>query len=96
MKFVKADFNHKVNEGSSWKVYICKSIETAHTVHNLMMTAGINTKDSYWHVSTSHTIGHDVRVPAFFHDSDYAVTCVEHNNGSWSKEQTYELYIVEE
>lgn len=96
MKFVKTTFNVKVNEGSSWKVYICKTHETANTLHNIMMTAGINTKDSYWSVSTSYRIGNDCRVPDFFHNTEYAMTCVEHNNGSWSKEQTYELYIVEE
>ena len=95
MKFTKTDFHKKVNEGSSWKVYVCKKQETAYEIHKMMMTAGTSSKDNYWHVSTIPGDGHCVIVPEFFHDSPYWFTVIEHNNGDWNNEQTYELYIVE-
>ena len=94
MKLTKTDFFLKVNEGSSYKVYVCKDHETAMIIHSLMMTAKINANDNYWSVSTNSGKGHDCRVPSFFHESEYWFTFVEHNNGDWNKEQTYELYLV--
>lgn len=94
MKFIKTTFDLKINEGSSWKVYVCKDSETASAIHNMMMTAGIITKDAYWSVSTNKVYS-DCRVPEFFHNQNYWITAIEHNNGSWKENQTYELYIVE-
>lgn len=37
----------------------------------------------------------DCRVPTFFHDREYWVVAVEHNNGDWNKKPTYTLYIAE-
>ena len=48
----------------------------------------------YYSVSTAKVLK-DCRVPEFFHDRDYWVTVIEHNNGDWNKESKYELYIVE-
>ena len=48
----------------------------------------------YYSIQTAKVLK-DCRVPEFFHDRDYWVTVIEHNNGDWNKESKYELYIVE-
>lgn len=95
MKMTKTDFNIDVNGSSSWIVYITRTEKEAHAIHTICMAqAGIHTGDWYYHVSTCKIIS-DCRVPAFFHNRDYWVTAVEHNNGDWNKAHTYTLYIVE-
>lgn len=96
MKLIKTDFNMKVNAASSWIVYLCNSHEDAQTIHNICLTqrAMHTAGDWYYHISTNKVL-EDCRVPSFFHNREYWVTVVEHNNGDWKHEQTYELYIVE-
>lgn len=96
MKFVKTDFNHRVCEGSSWIVYITKTVEEASTIHNMAMTQMAMHSNANWYysVSTNKVIS-DCRVPEFFHDHGYWMTAIEHNNGDWNLEQTYTLFVVE-
>ena len=94
MKITKTDYELKINNGSSFKVYICKTHETAMMLHNILMTAGSNDKDSYWHVSTC--AAEDVLIPDFFKGLGLYRTIIEHNNCDWDKEATYELYMVED
>jgi len=98
MKMVKTEFNHKVNEGSSWIVYITRTLEEAHNLHVFALTQkDLLTGAScewYYTVSTVEVIN-DCRVPAFFHNRGYYATIIEHNNGSWDAAPKYELYIAE-
>lgn len=96
MKITKTDFNLKVNASSSWIVYITKTREAANALHHMGMTQSEMLKPLgwYYHVSTA-PVCKDCRVPEFFHDSDYYMTAIEHNNGDWNKPSTYTLYIVE-
>lgn len=94
MKITKTEFDMKVNEGSSWKIYICDSIDTMHTLMAVLNTAGDpNTIDNYYHVQGCEVLK-DCRVPEIFHDRGYWMVSVEHNHGDWNKPQTYELFIV--
>ena len=92
-KFIRTDFTHDIiQNGSSYKVYVCKDSETANFLHHAMMTASPNVKGAYWTVSTVRNA--DCRVPEFFKDSNYYFTIVEHNNGNWDEKATYELFLV--
>jgi len=94
MKMIKTDFTLKLNNSSSWIVYLTKTYEEAISIHNTCMTQKEILTDWYYSVSTNKVLK-DCRVPTFFHDKDYWVTVVEHNNGSWDSKPTYTLYIVE-
>lgn len=95
MKMIKTEFSVKVNESSSWIVYLTKSHEDAMAVHEALWSLKeMHGGDWYYSVSTSEVIT-DCRVPGFFHNRGYWVTVVEHNNGSWDKAPAYTLYIIE-
>ena len=95
LKFVKTDFHLNVNNSSSWIVYITKTYEAASSIHHMAMTQkGMHNSDWYFTVSTGR-VEKDCRVPSFFHDHGYWMTCIEHNNGDWNSAPTYTLYIVE-
>ena len=94
MKFTKTNFTLKLNHSSSWIVYIAKTYEEARAVQEFAKTQKEMLDGWYYSVQTA-TVLKDCRVPEFFHDRDYWVTVIEHNNGDWNKESKYELYIVE-
>lgn len=95
MTITHTDFNLKVNAASSCIVYVCETNSDAFALHELFMTQKTLhvTGDWYYHVRTNK-VHEDSRVPTFFHNRDYWVTVIEHNNGDWNSEQTYDLYIV--
>ena len=96
MKFIETNFNHKINNSSSWIVYICKTYEEAMSIHHMAMTQKLMHSDGDWYYTVStNSAEHDCRVPKFFHGRGYYMTCIEHNNGDWNKEPTYKLFIVE-
>ena len=94
MKINKTQISHDMGNGSSYKVYVCRSFNTAEMIHHMMMTAVADNANAYWHVST--ILSADSRIPEFFHVAGFCFTIVEHNNGDWDIEPTYELYLVEE
>lgn len=94
MKITKTDFNLKINNSSSFKVYVCKNREHAFEIMHLAMTMIPTGGDWYAHAGCNEIIK-DCRVPPFFHNMGLWVAVVEHNNGSWDSEPKYELYIVE-
>ena len=94
MKFTKTNFKLKLNNSSSWIIYIAKTYEEAIAVQEFAKTQKEMLNGWYYSVSTAKILK-DCRVPGFFHDRDYWVTVIEHNNGDWNKESKYELYIVE-
>lgn len=94
MKLTKTEMKIKTENNSSWIVYVCKSYEEASAIHEIARSHKALLKDWYYSVSTCRVMKHCI-VPSFFHDKDYWVTIVEHNNGDWNKEASYELYIVE-
>lgn len=96
MKFTHTDFKKQVNICSSYIVYITRSNETAHAIHNLELTKLDMMKAAgwYYHISTVE-VCRDCRVPEFFHENGYWATIIEHNNGDWDKTPTYELFIAE-
>lgn len=95
LKFIKTDFSLKVNISSSWIVYVTKTHEAASSIHHMAMTEkAIHGGNWYYTVSTNKVMK-DCRVPTFFHDRDYWMTCIEHNNGDWNSAPTYTLYVVE-
>lgn len=95
MKITETEMTHKMGNGSSYKVYICNTHETAMLIHQTAMTLKPEEhfEGWYYHVSTNECIS-DCRVPDFFHKHGYWMTVVEHNNGDWNKEPTYELFLV--
>lgn len=95
LKFVKTDFDIQVNGSSSWIVYVTKTREGANAIHNMAMTQKAIHGGSWYYTVSTNKVKKDCRVPAFFHDCDYWVTCVEHNNGDWNSAATYTLYVVE-
>lgn len=96
MKFIETNFNHKINASSSWIVYICKTQEEAMNLHRMAMTQKAMHNDGEWYYTVStNSAERDCRVPEFFHNRGYWMTCIEHNNGDWSKKPTYKLFIVE-
>lgn len=103
MKFIKTGFEAKVHNGSSYVMYITKSEQQAMAVHRMAMTmkpmhdAVKGENDFFWQVHSHKLNGErDVMVPDFFCGANYWVTWIEHNNGNWKLEPTYELYIVED
>lgn len=96
MTMTKTDFNLKVNNSSSWIVYITKTYEETKAIHQTAMTQREMLLPLGWYYSVStNEVRKDCRVPKFFHERGYYMTCIEHNNGDWSKDPTYTLYIVE-
>lgn len=94
MKLTKTDLEVKLKNSSSWIVYIAKTYEEARAVQEFANTQKKMLDGWYYSVSTKKVLK-DCRVPKFFHDRDYWVTVIEHNNGDWNKESSYVLYIVE-
>lgn len=95
-KLVKTDFKIKVNEGSSWIVYITETREEATAIHYTLLTQSDMLLSQGWHYDVSTVdVASDCRVPKFFHNRGYFATIVEHNNGDWKKPSTYCLYIAE-
>ena len=80
-KFSKVDTAIKVNISSSWIIYITKNHEDA--------------PEGWYYTVQTHQVMEDCRVPEFFHNHDYWMTVIEHNNGDWNKPSKYDLYIVE-
>lgn len=96
MKMIKTDFHLTVNGSSSYIVYVTKTHEEAQTIHHICMTQKeIHAAPDWYYTVCTNKVMKDCRVPTFFHDQDYWVTVVEHNNGSWKNNPTYALYIVE-
>lgn len=94
MKLVKTNFEMNVNESSSWIVYIAKNAEDAQNIYNMCMTQK-EIMNGWYYTVGMNKICKDCRVPTFFHDRDYWMVAIEHNNGDWSKKPTYTLYIAE-
>lgn len=95
MKFVKTDFSSPINNGCSYIVYITKTAEEAMVIHGMAMTQmDMHAFPWHYHVSSAEVL-EDCRVPKFFHDRGYWMTCIEHNNGDWNSASTYTLYIFE-
>ena len=95
MKIIKTEFGYKGNGTSSYKVYICKDWETAMALHSMAMTMKPEADgENYYSVHSAMSLT-PCLTPEFFHGKKYYETIVEHNNGNWDKDPTYELYIVE-
>ena len=95
MKIIKTEFGYKGNGTSSYKVYICKDWETARALHSMAMTMKPEADgENYYSVHSAMSLT-PCLTPEFFHGKKYYETIVEHNNGNWDKDPTYELYIVE-
>lgn len=95
MKITKTNMKVDMGNGSSYIVYVAKSLEDANTLHSLLMTQREIHHEVPWYYTVSTTEGADIRVPEFFHGHGYWFTIVEHNNGDWNIEPTYTLYTVE-
>lgn len=97
MKITKTDFNLKVNNSSSWIVYITKTREEARAIHATAMTQReMLCKLQGWYYSVmTREVAEACLVPEFFHDRGYYMTAIEHNNGDWNATPSYTLYIVE-
>lgn len=98
MKLTNTDFNMKVNESSSYIVYITKSKEVYDSIYRLEMKKRELLHDQlgwYYSIGGHAPIQQDCRVPEFFHGDNFLMVCVEHNNGDWNKQPTYKLYIAE-
>ena len=95
MKITKTEMTKKIGNGSSYKVYICKDWESAVAIHGVACSLKpMEDGENYYHVHSAMNLT-PCLTPDFFHGKNYCETIVEHNNGSWDKEPTYELYIVE-
>ena len=97
MKLTSTDFNMKVNESSSYIVYITKSKEIYSSSIQMELRKRELLHDQLgWYYSVGGAqVQQDCRVPAFFHGDNFLMVCVEHNNGDWNKQPTYKLYIAE-
>lgn len=97
MKLTKIECTRKINNSSSWIVYLTKTHEEARALYNFAMSQrSVLTALPGWHYSVQcKEVMQDCRVPEFFHDRGYYVTVVEHNNGDWNLPAKYELYIAE-
>lgn len=98
MKLTNTDFNMRVNESSSYIVYITKSKEAYNSIYQMEMKKRELLHDQlgwYYSVDGHVPVQQDCRVPEFFHSDNFLVVCVEHNNGDWNKQPTYKLYIAE-
>ena len=92
------DFNMKVNESSSYIVYITKSKEIYSSIYQMEMKKRELLHDQlgwYYSVGGHAPVQQDCRAPEFFHGDNFLMVCVEHNNGDWNKQPTYKLYIAE-
>ena len=94
-KFSKVDTAIKVNISSSWIIYITKNHEDAQDLHRFAMTQKAMMPEGWYYTVQTHQVMEDCRVPEFFHNHDYWMTVIEHNNGDWNKPSKYDLYIVE-
>lgn len=95
MKITKTSAKVDLGNGSSYIVYITRGMEEAMMLHRIFLTQiSIHKHPWEYHVSSAD-VCQDCRIPAFFHDRGYWATIIEHNNGDWDKEPTYELYFVE-
>lgn len=98
MKMVKTEFSRKVNECSSYIVYIARTYEEARSLHNFAMTYKemlLESGPSWYYSVSTVSVDKDCRVPEFFHDKGLFATIIEHNNGDWKAPRKYDLYIVE-
>lgn len=99
MKLISTDFQVKVNESSSFIVYITKDKEIYQSIYQMEMKKREMLHDELgwdlYTVSGHAPVQQDCRVPAFFHGNDFMMVCVEHNNNDWNKKPTYKLYIAE-
>lgn len=95
MKITKTNLKVDMGNGSSYIVYVTRSMEEAMALHNIFMTQVPMHKYPWEYHVSSVDICKDCRIPTFFHDHGYWATIVEHNNGDWDKETTYDLYVVE-
>jgi hypothetical protein len=98
MKITNTDFNMKVNESSSYIVYITKSKDVYSSIYQMEMRKRELLHDQlgwYYSVIGRAPVQQDCRVPDFFHGDNFLMVCVEHNNGDWNKQSTYKLYIAE-
>ena len=98
MKLTSTDFIMKVNESSSYIVYITKSKEIYSSIYQMEMKKRELLHDQlgwYYSVGGHAPVQQDCRAPEFFHGDNFLMVCVEHNNGDWNKQPTYKLYIAE-
>lgn len=84
-KFSKVDTAIKVNISSSWIIYITKNHEDAQDLHRFAMTQKAMMPEGWYYTVQTHQVMEDCRVPEFFHNHDYWMTVIEHNNGDWNK-----------
>lgn len=96
-KFIATEFDMKINEGSSWIIYIVNNVEEANAITPVLMTQRKMLKENpEWYYSVqSCEVASDCRVPKVFHNRGYYMVAVEHNNGDWNRPQTYKLYLSE-
>ena len=98
MKITGTDFRMKVNESSSFIVYITKDKEVYNSIYAMEIAKRELLHDQlgwYYNVSGRQMVQTDCIVPKFFHGETYKMVCVEHNNGDWDKESNYKLYVAE-
>ena len=98
MKLTNTEFNMRINESSSYIVYITKSKEVYDSIYRMEMKKRELLHDQlgwYYSIGGHAPIQQDCRVPGFFHGDNFLMVCVEHNNGDWNKKPTYKLYIAE-
>jgi len=95
MKITKTEMTMKIGNGSSYKVYLCKTREDASSIHSLAMSLKPEETLHEWYYAVHTSEANFCLIPDFFHDHGYFATVVEHNNGDWDKAPKYELYIVE-
>lgn len=94
MKINRVDIKKNIGNGSSYKVYVCKTWEAAMAIHKIAMTMKPEADgENYFTVHSAQATS--CIVPDFFRDKGYCETIIEHNNGNWKNEPTYELYIVD-
>ena len=99
MKITKTAFTRPagLNHSSSFTIYVTKTHEDAQAIASVAMTQRETLtaiKGWYYSCSTMQVQKHCL-VPEFFHDRDYYLTVIEHNNGDWKAPSKYELYIVD-
>lgn len=97
MQITKTEYNLKINNSSSWTIYLTKTREESEAIHAFAMTQRETLKQItgwYYTVMTAQVMN-TCLVPQFFHDKGYYMTAIEHNNGDWNTSPKYDLYIVE-
>ena len=95
MKITRTEMTMKIGNGSSYKVYICKTREEASSIHSLAMTMKPEETLNGWYYSVHTSEANFCLIPDFFKNHGYYATVIEHNQGDWDKEPKYELYVVE-